>query len=65
MRVVKEFNELRLQITDLSEKKTFFLLMDELKIWVKQELKCRGVQELLKVIIMDKFLIELVSRKEV
>ncbi|MBA0844894.1 hypothetical protein Goarm_023301, partial [Gossypium armourianum] len=59
----KEFSELMLQITNLSEE-TFFFFIDVFKSWVKQKLERRGVQKLLKVMIVAEYLIELVSRKD-
>ncbi|MFQ6637233.1 hypothetical protein Gotur_013189 [Gossypium turneri] len=43
---VREFSELMLQISDLSKKEAFFSFTDGLKLWAKQELQRRGVQEL-------------------
>ncbi|MBA0780084.1 hypothetical protein Gotri_004225 [Gossypium trilobum] len=37
---VREFSELMLQISDLSEKEAFFSFTDRLKPWEKQELQC-------------------------
>lgn len=64
LRVCEEFIEMMLQITNVSEKETFFFFIDVLKPWVKQKLERRGVQELLKVVIVAESLIELVPRKD-
>ncbi|KAH1057332.1 hypothetical protein J1N35_035397 [Gossypium stocksii] len=61
---VKEVSELMLRIMDLSEKDAFFFFMDGLKLWVKQELERRGVQELSKALIVAESLIELVLKKD-
>ncbi|MFQ6651829.1 hypothetical protein Gotur_023999 [Gossypium turneri] len=53
-----------LQIFDLSEKKAFFLFIDGLKPWTKQELQHRGVQELTNAMMVAESIVELSPRRD-
>ena len=47
-----------LQISDLGERETLFSFMDGLKPWAKQELQCRGVQDLMWAMTVAESLVE-------
>ncbi|KAL1074424.1 hypothetical protein V6Z11_D11G288400 [Gossypium hirsutum] len=61
---VREFSELMLQISDLSEKEAFFSFTDGLKPWAKQELQRRGVRELTKAMMVAESIVELAPRRD-
>ncbi|MBA0683559.1 hypothetical protein Goari_025207, partial [Gossypium aridum] len=53
-----------LQILDMGEKEAFFSFMDGLKPWMKQELQCRGVQELTKAMFVAESFSEFGGKKD-
>ena len=55
---VREFSEFILQISNLGEKNAIFFFMDGLKLWAKQELQMRGVQDLTKAMTVAESLIQ-------
>ncbi|MBA0642049.1 hypothetical protein Goklo_026512, partial [Gossypium klotzschianum] len=61
---MREFSELMLHISDLSENEAFFSFTDGLKTWAKQELQRRGVQELTNAMMVTEFIVELVPRRD-
>ncbi|KAK5842301.1 hypothetical protein PVK06_004639 [Gossypium arboreum] len=63
IRIWDEFQK-EFKISNLSDNEAFLSFMDGFKPWAKQELQCRGVQELAKGIKVVESLIELVLRKE-
>ncbi|PKI61277.1 hypothetical protein CRG98_018341 [Punica granatum] len=52
------FTKLMLHIPSLTDKEAFFQFMDGLKPWAKQELQCRGVQDLHKAMSTAESLVE-------
>ncbi|MFQ6657181.1 hypothetical protein Gotur_026966, partial [Gossypium turneri] len=61
---VREFSELMLQISDLSEKEAFFSFTDGLKPWAKQELQRRGVRELTNAMMVAESIVELAPKRD-
>ncbi|PKI57070.1 hypothetical protein CRG98_022574, partial [Punica granatum] len=55
---VRQFTELMLQIPSLTDKEAFFQFMDVLKLWAKQELQRRGMQDLHKSMSTAESLVE-------
>ena len=47
-----------LQISDLGEREALFSFMDGLKLWAKQELQRRGVQDLTRAMTVAESLVE-------
>ncbi|KAE8660305.1 Detected protein of unknown function [Hibiscus syriacus] len=60
---VRKFVELMLQVPNLSEEDGFFTFMDGLKPWAKNELRRRGVKELLVALTTTESIIELGVKK--
>ncbi|KAE8692821.1 cytochrome P450 78A7-like [Hibiscus syriacus] len=60
---VRKFVELMLQVSNLSEEDGFFTFMDGLKPWAKNELRRRGVKELLVALTTAESIIELGVKK--
>ncbi|XP_016752558.1 uncharacterized protein [Gossypium hirsutum] len=61
---VQEFSELMLQISYMGEKEAFFSFMDGLKLWAKQELQRRRVQELTNAMSVAESLAEFGGKKD-
>ncbi|MBA0850004.1 hypothetical protein Goshw_023923 [Gossypium schwendimanii] len=61
---VREFSELMLQISNLSENKVFFSFTNGLKPWAKQELQRREVQELTNAMMVVESIVELAPRRD-
>ena len=55
---VKEFSTLMLEIPNMFEEELLFNFMDNLQSWVEQELKRRGVQDLVMVMAVVESLVE-------
>ncbi len=61
---MREFSELMLQISDLSENEVFFSFTDGLKPWTKQELQRQKVQELTNAMMVAESIVELAPRRD-
>ncbi|KAK8307358.1 hypothetical protein V6Z12_D03G189900 [Gossypium hirsutum] len=61
---VREFSELMLQMSDLSENEVFFSFTNGLKPWTKQELQRQKVQKLTNAMMVVESIVELVPRRD-
>ncbi|KAE8716909.1 Clast3-related [Hibiscus syriacus] len=60
---VREFEELMLQVPELTEEDAFFTFTDGLKPWAKATMERRGIKELSKALIAAESIIELGFKK--
>ncbi|MBA0671343.1 hypothetical protein Goklo_029699, partial [Gossypium klotzschianum] len=61
---VREFKELMLQVSEVTEEEALLTFQNGLKPWVRQEVEKRGVQKLSKAMTVVEFVVKLGLRKD-
>ncbi|MFQ6631429.1 hypothetical protein Gotur_009423, partial [Gossypium turneri] len=60
----REFNELMVQVSDVTEKEALLAFQNGLKPWVRQKMEQRGVQKLLEAMTVVESVVKLGLRKD-